>query len=268
MTGSTEHMGPAAQRHAQIGLAGLAFTHFQKAGGEIGARHGIVRTERQDMPVGVGGGRIFPIQQQEASELFQYFRMTRRNFASMQKNRAGLAAFVLVQVQARKDQLQINGFGRRCQTTFDDGDGLFDATGIGKLSGEFLEGRRKQRRPRRGLAQLFNRFRAAPCAAQRRAKQGFDTRVAAAACRLLELRDRLSTTVLSDQGPSQDRHGGGVGPTRSQDFSGESLRLGELSLSQREGGAFEHLGAGMLVSAANGRKGRMLRHSASHHIMK
>ena len=93
---------------------------------------------------------------------------------------------------------------------------------------------------------------AASGAAQRRPKQGFDTGIAAAARRLFEGRDRLLATVLSDQGPSQYRHGGGVGPARSQDFSGELLGLGELPLPQREGGAFEHLGAGMVVSAADG----------------
>ena len=226
------------------GLAGVALTHFQKACGEIGARHGIVGTQRQRMPVGVGGGGIFAVQQQDASERRQDFGAPRRSFASLQKDRTRLAAVVMVEVQARKVQLQINGFRRQRKTAFDDGDGLVDASGLGKLAGEFLEGRHKWRAPRRGPAQLFNRFRAASGAAQRRAKQGFDTRIAAAACCLFEGRDRLHSAVLSDQGPSQDRCGGGVGPARSQDFSGELLGLSELPHSQREGGAFEHLGAG------------------------
>ena len=165
-------------------------------------------------------------------------------------------------MQARKVQLQINGFRRQCKTAFDDGDGLIDASGLGKLAGEFLEGRRKWRTPRRGPAQLFNRFGSASGAAQRRAKQGFDARIAAAACCLFEGRDCLPSTVLSLQGLSQDRHGGGVGPARSQDFSGELLGLGELTASERERGAFEQLGAGMMLCAADGWERRMLWHGA------
>ena len=206
--------GAAAERRTQVGLAGVAITHFQKACGEIGARQGIVGTQRQRMPVGIGGSGIFAVQQQDASELCQDFGAPRRSFASLRKDRARLAAVVAVEVQARKVQLQIDGFRRQCKSAFDDGDGLVDASGLGKLAGEFLEGRQKWRAPRRGPAQLFNRFRTASGAAQRRAKQGFDPRIAAAARCLFEGRDRLLSTVLSDQGLSQYRCGGGVGPAR------------------------------------------------------
>jgi len=122
------------------------------------------------MPAGVGGSGIFAVQQQDARERRQYVGAPRRSLASIQKDRARLAALVMVEVQARKVQLQINGFGRQCKTAFDDGDGLVDASGLGKLAGEFLEGRRKWRAPRRGPSQLFNRFRLVSGAAQRRAK--------------------------------------------------------------------------------------------------
>jgi hypothetical protein len=260
MARSAEHLGPAAQCQAQVGFAGFALTHFQKACGKIGARHGIVRTERQGMPVGVGGGRIVAIQQKDASELGQYLGTPRRSLTSGQKNLARFDAFIPVQVQPCKIQLQIDGFRRQCKTTFYNRDGLFDASGLDELTGEFLEGRRKWRTPRRGLAQLFDRFRAAPRAAERRPKQGFNARIAAAACCLLEVRDRIGFTILTDQGPSQDRYRGGVAPARSQDFTGELLGLGELPLPQRKGGAFEQLSA----SAANGLGGRMLRHDASY----
>src|SRR6185437_9526777 len=67
--GSTEHLRPAAQRRTQIGFAGVAVTHFQKAGGEIGARQGIVGAQRERMPEGIGGSGIFAVQKQDATEL-------------------------------------------------------------------------------------------------------------------------------------------------------------------------------------------------------
>ena len=114
-----------------------------------------------------------------------------------------------------------------------------------------------------GAPQLFNRFRAASGAAQCRPKQHFDTRIAATACCLFQGCDRLLATVLSDQGPSQDRHRDDVGPAHSQDFSGELLGLGEVPHPQREGGAFKHLRAGMVVGSATDRwERRMLRQGA------
>jgi len=252
-------MGSVAEHRTQVSLAGGAITHFQKACGKICARQGIVRTMRQRMPVGVGGGGIFALQQQNASKRCQYFGATRRSIASFRKDRARLAAVVMVEVQASKVQLQINGFRCQCKTAFDDGDGLVEASGLGKLAGEFLEGRQKWWAPRRGPAQLFNRFRTASGAAQRRPKQGFDTGIATAAHCLFEGRDRLHSTVQSEQGSSQYRYGSGVGPAPSQDFSGELLCLNELPRSQREGGAFEQLCA---VSAADVWGKRRLRHGA------
>ena len=82
MGGSTEHVGSAAERRTQVGFAGVAIAHFEKAGGEIRAREGVVRTVRQRMPVGVGGGDIFAVQQQNASEICQYFGATWRSIAS------------------------------------------------------------------------------------------------------------------------------------------------------------------------------------------
>ena len=82
MGGSTEHVGSAAERRTQGGLAGGAIAHLQKACGEIRARQGIIRTMPQRMPVGVGGGGIFAVQQQNARELCQYFGATRRSIAS------------------------------------------------------------------------------------------------------------------------------------------------------------------------------------------
>jgi len=112
VAGSTEHLGPAAQSCPQAGFAGLALTHFQKASGQIGARHGIVRTKRQGMPADVGGRGIFAFQQQDASERDQYFRTCRRSFESIQKDCARPAALVLVEMQACKVQSQVNVFGR------------------------------------------------------------------------------------------------------------------------------------------------------------
>ena len=153
-----------------------------------------------------------------------------------------------LKVQASKVQLQIDGFRCQCKTVFDGGDGLVDASGLGELAGEFLKGRQKWRAPRRGPAQLFDRFRTASGAAQRRPKQGFDTGIAVAAYCLFERLDRLPCTVQSEQRLSQNRYGGGVGPVTSQNISGEPLRLGELPRSQRVGGTFEQLYA---VSAAD-----------------
>ena len=252
-------MGSAAERRTQAGLAGGAITHFQKARGQICARQGIVRTMRQRMPVGIGGGGIFALQQQNASERCQYFGATRRSIASFRKDRARLAAVVMVEVQASEVQLQINGFRCQCKTAFDDADGLVEASDLGELAGQFLEGRQKWWAPRRGPAQLFNRFRIASGAAQRRPKQGFDSGIAIAPRCLFEGLDRLPSTVQSEQGLSQYRYGSGVGPAPSQDFSGELFCLSELPRSQREGGAFEQLCA---VSAANVWGKRRLRHGA------
>ncbi len=99
MDASTEHVRSAAKRRAQAGLACGAIAHFKKACGEIGAGEGIVRKIRERMSVGVGGIRIFAVQQQNASEFYQYFAATRRSIASLQKDRARGAAIVLLQVQ-------------------------------------------------------------------------------------------------------------------------------------------------------------------------
>ena len=171
------------------------------------------------------------------------------------------AAVVTLEVKARKVDLQINGFRHQSKTALNDGDGLVEPSGLGKLTGEFLEGRHKWRAPRRGAPQMFNRFGAASGAAQRRPKQHFDTRIAAAACCLFERCNRLLATVLSNQGPSQDRHRDDVGPAHSQDLSGELLGLSEVPHPQREAGAFKHLRAGMVLSATD-RWERMLRHGA------
>ena len=167
----------------------------------------------------------------------------------------------MLQVQASEVQLQIDGFRRQCKTAFDDDDGLVEASGPGELPGEFLEGRQKWRAPRRRLAQLFDRFRAASGAAQRRPKQGFDTGVASAARGSFEGRNRLPCPVESEQGMSQDRCGGSVGPAAFQDLGGELLCLGKPLCSQREGGAFEQRGA---ASAADGWGKWRFRHGACH----
>ena len=65
---------------------------------------------------------------------------------------------------------------------------------------------------------------------------------ASPALRPFEGRDRFPVAVLTDQGSGQYRRGGGVGPARPEDFSGEMLGLGEPLHPQRGGGAFEHLG--------------------------
>ena len=87
----------------------------------------------------------------------------------------------MLEVQASKVQLQFNGFRCQCKTAFDDGNGLLEASGLGELTGEFLEGRQKWWAPRRGPAQLFNRLRTASGAAQRRPEQGCNTGIAIAA---------------------------------------------------------------------------------------
>ena len=93
------------------------------------------------MPVGVGCEGIFAVQQQNARELFQYVEVARRSIASFCKDLARLGAVVYLEVQASKVQLQINGFRCQCKTTYDDGDALIDASGLGELAGEFPEGR-------------------------------------------------------------------------------------------------------------------------------
>ncbi len=216
MGGATEHLGPAAQRRTQIGLAGFALPHFQQACSELCACHGVVRTVRQRMPVTVGGRGIFAIQQPDAGQCYQNLRMPRSRFASFQEDGTRLGALVPLKVQPRKVDLQIDGFRRQSKTVFNDGDGLIEASGFRKLAGEFLEGRDEWRPPRCGAPQLFDCFFAASGAAQRRSKQYFDTRIAAAARRLFDRRDRLLATVLIDEGASQNRHGGDVGPAHSQ----------------------------------------------------
>lgn len=243
MVGSTEHVKSAAERQTQVGLAGVAIAHFQQASGEIRAREGVVGTMRQRMPVGVGGGGIFAVQQQNARELFQYVEVTRGSIASTVEYLARLAAVVMLEVQAGKVQLQLNGVGCQCQTAFDDGDALIEASGLGKLAGEFLERRQKRRAPRRCPAQLFDRFRTASAAAQRCPEQGFDNGVVTAARCLFEGRDRLFATVQREEGLGQYRCGGGVGPAAPQHFGGEPFGLGELPRSQRDGGALEQPGA-------------------------
>ena len=56
------------------------------------------------MPVGVGGGSIFALQQQDARERGQGFGVPRRSFTNIQEDRARLAALVAMEVKARKVQ--------------------------------------------------------------------------------------------------------------------------------------------------------------------
>src|SRR6185437_15713815 len=97
------------------------------------------------------------------------------------KDRARHAAVVAVDMEAGQVQLQIDAFRYQCQSAFGDGDGLVDASSLDKLAREFLERRQEGRAPGGGPEQLFDRVRAASGTAKRRAKQGFDPRIAAAA---------------------------------------------------------------------------------------
>ena len=66
--GAAEHLGPAAKDLAQIGFAGVALAHFQKTGGEIGARQRIIGTQGQRVPEGLFRGVEFAFQQQHAPQ--------------------------------------------------------------------------------------------------------------------------------------------------------------------------------------------------------
>lgn len=66
-------------------------------GSEIGARQGVIGTQRQRMPVGIGGRGILAVQQQDASERRQDFGVPWRSFASVQKNNARFATFIAVE---------------------------------------------------------------------------------------------------------------------------------------------------------------------------
>jgi len=79
--GAAEHVRSAADRRTQVGLASVAIPHFQKACGKIRAGKGVVGTMRQRMPVGVGGGGVVAVQQQNAGQLRQYFGATRCGIA-------------------------------------------------------------------------------------------------------------------------------------------------------------------------------------------
>ena len=113
---------------------------------------------------------------------------------------------------------------------------------LGKLAGEFQEGRHEWRTPLRGAAQLFDRLLAASGAPERGAQQGFDTGIAASR-RFFQGHDRFRATVLRDQGPCQDRQGVDVEPAGSQNFCGELFGLGKTLRSKRVVGAFEQLDA-------------------------
>jgi hypothetical protein len=126
--------------------------------------------------------------------------------------------------------LQIDVFRQQGNAALDGRDRVVDPARLGKLAGEFLNGRRKWRPPRRGPAQLFDRFFAASGAAECRAKQGFEPGIVAAADDFFQRRDGFVATVLCDQRLGEQRHGGRVGPARAQHFSGKPLGLGEMAI--------------------------------------
>jgi hypothetical protein len=72
--------------------------------------------------------------------------------------------------------------------------------------------------------------RPAPC----RAKQCLDFRIAGAANSFFEWHNRLTQTILSDQGMSQNEHRVPVCAIRFQDFGCKLLRSTELLHPQRQ----------------------------------
>ena len=81
MGGPTEQVRSAAKRRTQARLASVAITHLQKASGEISAGKGIIRTMRQRMSIGIGGGGIFAVLNQHTSKRHPDFRTPRRSIA-------------------------------------------------------------------------------------------------------------------------------------------------------------------------------------------
>ncbi len=147
----------------------------------------------------------------------------------------------MLEVKASQIELEVDGSRRQRKCAFNDGDRLVDTRHSGELAGEFLKGWQKWRSRHYRPAKQIDCFRTASNAAQCGAQQGFDAGITMALRRLFERRDCLPAAVLSEQGATQYRCGGGVGSAAFQDFRGELLCFGESLPLQCDRSAFEQM---------------------------
>ena len=122
--GAAKHVRPATQGKAQRSLAAFTIFHFQQTCGEIGARHCIIGTQRQRVPVGVGSIGILAVQQQDTSERHPYISAPRRGLLRLQQDLARLAAVIALNVEPGQVQLQINIAGCERKPLHDGGNRL------------------------------------------------------------------------------------------------------------------------------------------------
>ncbi len=236
---AAQHRGTRPQGQAQRSHATVAIAHLQQTCGEVGACHGILGAQRQRTAIGVGGLSILALQQQDPGERRQNVSASRRGLASLQQQALRLVAFVVLDVQARQIQFQIDAAGRERETFLDDGNRLAEASGGGELTRKLLEGRKEGRPARDGATQSLDRFGAASGAAKRRTEKGFDAGIIAAARHLLQRRNRLARTVLRHQGMGQDRGRDDIGSARSQDIGCDLLGLAEPLRAERQSGTLQ-----------------------------
>jgi hypothetical protein len=79
-------------------ILGVSAAHFQQAGGEIGARHRIVRAQASRASANVGGGCVAAVERRHARERRQNVETPGRGFRRTLQNRARLAAVVELDV--------------------------------------------------------------------------------------------------------------------------------------------------------------------------
>jgi hypothetical protein len=232
--GAAEHVRSSAHYRTQGCFAANAFSHLQKACGKVGARQGVFWAQCKRVAKGVGSSGVFSIKEQGSTELCQNIRTSRRSVARDRQDRASFCAFIVLEQQAPKIDLQVDALRRQCEPILYSVDGFVEMSGFGKLACEFLKSGQIRWTPRSGTAQLLDAICRATRTAQRSAKQGFDFRVAAAAHRPLEWHDRITRTLLSDQGMSQDEDGAPIRAVRFQNFGCKLLRPTVLLHPQRQ----------------------------------
>ena len=181
-----QHLRPAARGRAQAGLTCTPVSQFQLAHAEIDPRHGILRLQRQCMPIDIRGGHILAVENHHARQHRLDIPPSRRCGKRLQQQAAGPDPVVAAKVKPPKVDQQLDHVRREPQAGLGNRNGFVEPSGFCQLIGIFAKRRRKRRPSCRSLAQLIQRLVATPGGGECCGEQCFDLRVVAAPCRPLE----------------------------------------------------------------------------------
>jgi len=153
----------------------IAFAHFQQAFAQIDPRQHIVRLQPERVPIEIGGGGIFPVQDHRLGERDEGIVSFRRERAHLLKHRARPGAVVPLEIEIAKRHPQIDAIWRKRETALEQFDAFVKTSGVGELATEFDECRRKGWTPRGRALQLLNGLAASSGGRQGHGKQGFSS---------------------------------------------------------------------------------------------